>query len=218
MTPLAVSHPELSAYIEGLYAAEDALLLELRREMESRGLPEIQVSPEVGRLLQVLLIGTGAERVLEIGTLGGYSALWMARALPPTGQLITLEVEEERAALAREYAGRGGLEEVIEVRVGRASDLLPVIEAEEESFDAVFIDADKESYPLYLEHARRMLRVGGLLFADNTLWGGSVLDPASGDEGAEALRRFNWEMASAPELEATLLPIRDGLTVAVKVA
>ena len=213
MSPQAVHHPELSAYIEGLYAAEDPVLVALRTAMAERGFPDIQVSPEVGRILQVLLLSIGAVRVLEIGTLGGYSAIWMARALPPGGTLLTLEKEEERAATAREFVARAGLGDVVEVRVGVAGEVLAELDG---PFDAVFIDADKESYPLYLEHARRLLRPGGLVLADNTLWGGAVLDPASEGEGADALRRFNWQVASAPELEATLLPIRDGLTVAVK--
>lgn len=215
MSPLAIDRPDISAYIEGLFASEDEVLRSLRQEIARRNLPEIQVSAEVGRLLQLLLLTIGARRVVEVGTLGGYSALWLARALPPEGRLITLELEKERAELARDFAARAGLAEVVDVRVGDARDLLPGIAAEG-PFDAFFIDADKEGYPEYLGHALGMVRPGGLILADNTLWGGAVLDPSSEPEGpAEALRRFNWSVASAAELESTLIPVRDGLTVAL---
>jgi caffeoyl-CoA O-methyltransferase len=170
----------LARYVEGLFAREDVLLRELREESERQGLPPIQVSAEVGRLLQVLLATVGARRVLEVGTLGGYSAIWMARALPPGGHLTTLEVDPERAA-----------------------------------FDAVFIDADKESYGEYLDHALRLVRPGGLILADNAFRSGMVLDDDADDPGVLAVRHFNTRLARDPRLAATILPVRDGIAVAV---
>ncbi|HEX7120278.1 MAG TPA: O-methyltransferase [Longimicrobiales bacterium] len=205
----------LSDYVERLFAREDALLRELREEIGRRGLPTIYISAEVGRLLQVLLAAVGARRVLEIGTLGGYSAIWMARALPPGGRVLSLEIEEAHAAVAREFAKRAGLGDVIEVRVGDALESLPAIAEAETPFDACFIDADKESYPEYLQWARRLVRPGGLILADNAFWSGRVLEPAPRDEPAAAIQRFNRELAEAEDLVSTVVPVRDGLAVAV---
>lgn len=210
----ALDFAALSAYTERLFAAEDDLLRELRAEMKRRGMPEIHVSAEEGRLLQVLLAGIGARRVLEIGTLGGYSALWMARALPADGTIVTLEMQKSYAAVARDFARRAGFEQVIDVRVGRALELLPGIAQKESPFDACFIDADKESYPDYLSWARRLVRRGGLILADNVYWSGRVLDEPAADEGTRAIQRFNRELAEAEDLISTILPVRDGLAVA----
>ena len=204
----------LSGYIRGLFAAEDETLEELRYEISRRGLPEIHISAEQGRVLQVLLRAVGARRVLEIGTLGGYSALWMARALPSDGRLLSLEIDPDRAEFAREFARRAGLESLIEVRVGDAAEVLPSLDAEE-PFDAVFIDADKERYPAYLEQALRLLRPGGLVIGDNALWRGRVLDEEPEEESTRAIQAFNRSLADDPRLTATILPIRDGMAVAV---
>ncbi len=207
----------LQEYAETLLAREDALLRELREEIARRGLPRIHIAPAQGRLLQVLLRAVGARNVLEIGTLGGYSAIWMARALPPDGRLVTLELEEERAAFAREYVRRAQLATVVEVRLGPAADTLRrlVSAGEEGSFDACFIDADKESYPAYLHWARRLVRAGGLILADNAFRAGRVLEEPAPDEGTAAIQQFNRMLARDAGLAATLVPIGDGLAVAV---
>lgn len=204
----------LSGYVRGLFAAEDEVLEELRYEISRRGLPEIHISAEQGRLLQVLLRAVGARRVLEVGTLGGYSALWMARALPADGRLLSLEVDPGRAAFAREFVGRARLDGVVEVRVGDAASVLPSLDAGE-PFDAVFIDADKERYPLYLEQALRLLRPGGLVIGDNAFWSGRVLDEDPEEESTRAIRAFNRQIAEHPDLTGTIIPMRDGLAVAV---
>jgi caffeoyl-CoA O-methyltransferase len=204
----------LARYVEGLFAREDDLLRELREESERQGLPPIQVSAEVGRLLQVLLATVGARRVLEVGTLGGYSAIWMARALPPGGHLTTLEVDPERAAFARRFFARAGLEGVVDVRVGDARETLAGLTGRA-AFDAVFIDADKESYGEYLDHALRLVRPGGLILADNAFRSGMVLDDDADDPGVLAVRHFNTRLARDPRLAATILPVRDGIAVAV---
>lgn len=224
-----------SDYVERLFAREDALLVGLRAEIERQEIPQIHISAEVGRALQLLLVAVGAKRVLEIGTLGGYSAIWMARALPPDGRLITLELEPDRAELARTFVMRAQLESVVEVRVGDAHQLLPELVRESRgTFDAVFIDADKQGYPRYLEHALELVRPGGLILGDNAFLSGRVLDvegsaerdgqtpaesppesPAEEDASAVAMHRFNRQMAEHPRLLSTVLPIRDGLAVGV---
>jgi caffeoyl-CoA O-methyltransferase len=200
-------------YISALFAPEDELLVSLREEADRTGLPPISVSADEGRLLQVLLTSIGARRVLEVGTLGGYSAIWMARALPADGELVSIEIEPRHAEFARRYIERAGLSERIEIRVGRALDVLPSLDGEQ--FDAVFIDADKEPMPTYFEWAIRLLRPGGLVIADNTLWGGKVFDDAENDEKTKAVREFNRRMASDPRILSILVPTHDGVAIGV---
>ena len=200
-------------YISGLFAPEDELLVSLREEADRTGLPPIAVSADEGRLLQVLLTSIRARRVLEVGTLGGYSAIWMARALPADGELLSIEIEPKHAEFARRYVERAALAERIEIRVGRALDVLPSLDGEQ--FDAVFIDADKEPMPTYFEWGLRLLRPGGLLIADNTLWGGKVYDEAEHDEKTRAVREFNRRMATDPRILSILVPTHDGVAIGV---
>src|ERR1041385_1786353 len=169
-------------YIVSLFSAEDELLAALREEADRTGLPPIAISADEGRLLQVLLTAINARRVLEVGTLGGYSAICMARALPPGGRLLSIEIEEKHAAFARKYVDRAALTERIEIRVGRALDGLPSLDGER--FDAVFLDADKEPLPTYFEWAIRLVRPGGLIIGDNALWGGRGYASDENDERA----------------------------------
>jgi predicted O-methyltransferase YrrM len=200
-------------YLCGLFAREDETLLALREEADRTGLPPIAVSPDAGRLLQVLLKAVGARRVLEVGTLGGYSAIWIARALPDDGRLITLEAEPTHAAFARRFLDRAGVAERVEVREGRALDLLPALDGER--FDAVFLDADKEPLPTYFEWALRLLRPGGLLIADNALWGGRVYDAAENDPRTQGVREFNRRLASDPRVTGIVVPTHDGVAIGV---
>jgi predicted O-methyltransferase YrrM len=200
-------------YISALFAPEDALLVSLREEADRTGLPPIAVSADEGRLLQVLLTSIGARRVLEVGTLGGYSAIWMARALPEDGELLSLEIEPRHAEFARRYVERAGLSDRVEIRVGRALDVLPSLDGER--FDAVFIDADKEPMPNYFDWALRLLRPGGLLIADNTLWGGKVFDDTEHDDKTNAVREFNRRMATDPRIVSILVPTHDGVAIGV---
>jgi predicted O-methyltransferase YrrM len=204
----------LQAYVQGLFAEEDAVLEALRSEIERQGLPRIYISAEVGRLLQVLLRAVDARRVLEIGTLGGYSAIWMARALPPGGRLMTVELEEERAAFARDFVARAGLQEVIDIRVGDARAVLGELAAAGESYDAVFIDADKESYAEYLDRSLELVRPGGLILADNAFRGGRILGNQP-DEASRGVLDYNRRAADDARLTSTIIPIRDGLAVSV---
>src|SRR5687767_15267550 len=138
-------------YIASLFARDDDVLAALREAADREGLPPISISAVTGRLLQILLSAIGATRVLEVGTLGGYSAIWMARGLPEAGRLVTIEVDERHAEFARGYFARAGLDDRIEVRIGRALDVLPAFDGER--FDAIFLDADKEPLPTYFEWA-----------------------------------------------------------------
>lgn len=211
-------HDRLAGYVQRLFAPEDEVLKELRDEIGRRGLPEIYVSAEVGRLLQVLLSAVHARRVLEIGTLGGYSAIWMARVLPADGYLLTVEIDAERAELSRVFIRQAALEDVIEVRVGNArgvlADLVAGSASPVEPFDAVFIDADKESYVEYLDRALELVRPGGLIIADNAFRDGRVLEEAS-DDATRGIQRYNERIADHPRLASTVIPVRDGVAVSV---
>jgi len=200
-------------YIASLFARDDDVLAALREAADREGLPPISISAVTGRLLQILLSAIGATRVLEVGTLGGYSAIWMARALPEAGRVVTIEVDERHAEFARRYFARAGLEARIDLRIGRALDVLPAFDGER--FDAIFLDADKEPLPTYFDWALRLLRPGGLLIADNALWGGRVLDPETADEGTKGVREFNQRMASDDRVRGTIVPVGDGLAVGV---
>jgi len=200
-------------YIVGLFAREDDLLLALREEADRSGLPPIAISPDAGRLLQLLIAAIGARRILEVGTLGGYSAIWMARALPPDGRLLTLEREPAHAAFARRFLQRAGLDDRVTVRVGAALELLPALDGE--AFDLVFLDADKAPLPTYLEWALRLLRPGGIVVADNALRGGRVLDAAATDPDTEGVREFNRRLAADPRLTSILVPTHDGVAIGV---
>ena len=208
---------EIDAYVEELFAPPDEILEAALRDSRRAGLPAINVSPNEGRLLQLLTEIAGSRRILEIGTLGGYSAIHFARALPDDGALISLEIDEHHAGVARNNVGRAGLSEKVEIRVGDAHELLAaIIEDEEGPFDVIFIDADKESYLEYLDASLRLVRSGSLILGDNTIRGGTVLDPK--DSTAQATREFNDRIARDPNLSSIALPLIreriDGLTIA----
>jgi caffeoyl-CoA O-methyltransferase len=210
----AVRRKELARYVAGLFAPEDEILIELRREMAEAELPDIYIDPEEGRLLQVLLKAVNARLVVELGTLGGYSAIWMARALPEDGQLVTVEKELARAELARRFLDRAGLGEHVDVLEGVAADLLDDVAARG-PFDVAFIDADKENYPLYLEWCLANVRPGGLIIADNAFKGGQVLESVPTDAGVAGIKEFNRRLAEDPLLTSIVVPTRDGVAIAV---
>ena len=208
---------EIDTYVEGLFAPSDETLEAALRDSRRAGLPEINVSPNEGRLLQLLVEIAGARRILEIGTLGGYSAIHFARALPDDGALISLEIDEHHAKVARNNVERAGLSDKVEIRVGDAHELLAtLIEDDEGPFDIIFIDADKESYPDYLDSSLVLTRAGSLILGDNTIRGGTVLDPK--DATARATREFNERIARDPNLSGIVLPLIreriDGLAIA----
>ena len=204
-------------YIAGLFAEEDEALSSARAEAKREGLPEINVSASEGKLLYILATMSGARRVLEVGTLGGYSAIWLARALPEGGRLISLEINPHHAEVARRNIARAGLSEKIEVRVGPAAETLAQLQASgEPPFDLVFIDADKDGYVGYLAQTVPLTRAGGLILGDNTL-PDAVLDPA----GESGTKRYNAAVAAHPDLNSIILPVfrgrgMDGLLVSIK--
>ena len=201
-------------YVTELFAAEDEILSDLRAEIVEAGFPLIHIDAAEGRLLQVLLGAIGAKKVIELGTLGGYSAIWMARALPSDGRLVTLELEMERAELARRFIRRAGLEDRVEVRVGVALELLEVL-AGDGPYDAVFIDADKENYPAYLDWCASNVRSGGLVIGDNAFRSGAVLDDGTSDAGVRGIQEFNRRLASDPRFTSIVVPTRDGVAIAL---
>lgn len=207
----------IDTYIEELFAPPDPALEGALRRSRAVGLPEIQISPTEGKLLRLLAEIAGVRRILEIGTLGGYSTIHLAGALPEDGLLVSLEVDERNAGVARENIAEAGLESVVEVRVGDARELLAwMFEDGEGPFDLTFIDADKGGYPEYLEWALRLSRPGSLILGDNAIMGGSVIEPEEGS--AQAIRQFNERLAQDSRLSAIVLPLIrgrvDGLAIA----
>ena len=185
------------------------------------GLPTIQVSATQGKLLHVIARSMGARRILEIGTLAGYSAIWLARALPPDGRLITIELDPKHAEVARANIARAGLGDRVDIRVGRAIDVLPRLAAEGAGpFDLTFIDADKVGYTDYLDWAIRLSRPGSLIVADNVIRDGAVTESNTGDDMVDGIRRFNAALAADGRVTATAVQTvgskgYDGFTAAV---
>ncbi|THD63734.1 O-methyltransferase [Phenylobacterium sp.] len=186
-------------YMVGALLAPDPVLNQALADSAAAGLPAIAVAPNQGKLLQLLAQMLGAERILEIGTLGGYSTIWLARALPANGRLVTLEYEARHAEVARKNIARAGLAAQVEVKVGAAVDLLPTLSG---PFDLVFIDADKASNPDYFAWALRLSRPGSLIVVDNVVRGGGVADPA-GDANIRGIRRMFEMIAAEPRVSAT---------------
>ena len=205
-----------ASYITAEFARPDAVLEQVLAAIPARGLPQITVKPEEGRFLQFLVRANGARRIVEIGTLGGYSGIWLARALPADGKLITLEREPKHADVAREHFALAGLTGRVDQRLGDAHDLLPAL-ADEGPFDFCFIDADKESYGYYLDWALQNIRPGGLITAHNAFRGGAVLDDSDHTATTETMRAFNLRFAREPRLLSTIFPAGDGLLMGVVV-
>lgn len=210
----------VDAFLDSLLIGEDDVLTGAVASSDRAGLPPIQVSAAQGKLLYLLAKVQGARRVLEIGTLGGYSAIWMARALPEDGHLVSLEASARHAEVAGANVARAGLVGMVEIRVGLASESLPTLASESpEPFDMVFIDADKAGYPAYLEWALRLTRPGSLIIADNVVRGGAVADALSRDTNVQGVREYLEAVAADPRLEGTVMQTvgvkgYDGLSIA----
>ncbi|WP_100444132.1 O-methyltransferase [Glycomyces xiaoerkulensis] len=211
---------EVDEFLGRLLVGEDDALTDAIAASERAGLPPIQVSPAQGKLLYLLAKTHGARRVLEIGTLGGYSAIWMGRALPEGGHLISLEASPKHAEVASANVSRAGLVGTVDIRVGLAADTLAKLAAEEpEPFDMVFIDADKAGYPNYLERSLELTRPGSLIVADNVVRGGAVADALSRDSNVQGVRAYLEAVAADPRLEGTVMQTvgvkgYDGLSIA----
>ncbi|QEM02643.1 O-methyltransferase [Mucilaginibacter rubeus] len=208
-------------YIGNLFEDEDAVLKGTLKSMEDAGIPGINVSANQGKFLQVLARLCGAKKILEIGALGGYSTIWLARALPADGLLITLELEQAYADVARLNIIEAGLDPVVEIKVGKAMESLATLEANDEGpFDMIFIDADKPPYTEYFEWALKLSRPGTLIVADNVIREGKVLDDNCDDERVSGVQRFNKVLAANQQVTATIIQTvgtkeHDGMAIAV---
>lgn len=210
-------------YIVDQLIPSDPILNEAIAANAAAGLPTIDVAPNQGKLLHLLARIAGARKILEIGTLGGYSTIWLARALPDGGRLITLEAEAKHADVARSNIARAGLDGVVTVRLGAALDTLPQLAQEGEGpFDLIFIDADKQNIPAYLTWALKLSRKGTLVIVDNVIRDGEVIDASSKDDRIQGVRRFFEMLKVEPRLQATALQTvgskgYDGFAMAVVV-
>ena len=208
-------------YIAETLIGHDAALDAAVEASDAAGLPQIAVAPNQGKLLHMLALVRGARRILEIGTLGGYSTIWLARALPPGGRLVTLEADEKHARVARGNIDRAGLGADVEVRLGPALETLPLLAAEGAGpFDLTFIDADKPNIPRYFEWALELAAPRGLIIIDNVIRGGAVADESSTDPSVLGVRRLNEMLRDEPRVTATTIQTvgskgYDGLTIAL---
>lgn len=203
--------PQLRDYLRMNFPCEDELLKELRREAIAAGIPEIHISEEQASFMQVFLKSIGAKRALEIGTLAGYSAIVMARALPADGQLITLELDPSHADFAERYLQRAGLARRVQVVRGAALDTLPLLAGQ--TFDFAFLDADKSNYKRYLEHCLALVRPGGVIAVDNAFAFGQLFDETPADREAPAVKEFNQYFAWHSRLHSCIVPVGDGLAL-----
>ncbi len=208
-------------YVSGLWGDQDEALIVAERSIVEAGLPQISVSPNQGKFLHVLARLCKANRILEIGTLGGYSTIWMARALPSSGRLISLELDPLHASVARKNIIHAGLDSLVEIRIGKALDSLAQMKAENVlPFDMIFIDADKPPYAEYFQWALQLSKSGTLIVADNVIREGKVLDATSSDPMVQGAQRFNQLLASHPGVTATIIQTvglkeHDGMAIAV---
>ena len=209
--------PKLHGYLIEHRTADDAVLEALREETrEATGARAgMQVAPEQGTFLRILVAAIGARRAVEVGTFTGYSALSIARGLPEDGRLLCCDVSEAWTAIARRYWEKAGIADRIELRLGPAADTLRAL-PDEEVFDFAFIDADKTGYRTYYEEILRRLRPGGLIAIDNVLWGGAIVDAEIQDENTVALRELNDFIPTDPRVDSVMLALSDGLTLVRK--
>lgn len=212
---------QVDDYINQLVGGEDDVLRATIQSISDAGIPSISVSANQGKLLQVLAMTCNAKRILEIGTLAGYSTIWMARALPKDGKLISLEYEALHARVAQGNIDKAGLGNVVDIRVGKAIDLLPQLVANNEGpFDMIFIDADKPPYTEYFQWSLKLSRPGTLIVADNVIREGKVLNAKPDDEVVTGVQRFNSFLATSTAVTATIIQtvgskMHDGMALAV---
>jgi predicted O-methyltransferase YrrM len=210
--------PALAAYIRSVSLREPDLLRQVRYETAPRADSGMQLSPEQGQFLGMLVRLMGATRAVEVGVFTGLSSLHIALAMPPEGRLIACDVNAESTTIARRYWREAGVEDKIELRIAPATDTLDALLADgaAASFDFAFVDADKENYGHYYERTLKLLRPGGLAAFDNVLWHGTVIDEAAQDKDTRAIREFNARLHLDNRVWLSLVPIGDGLTLALK--
>ena len=212
---------QVDHYISRLVGGEDEVLGGIDKSIKDAGMPPISVSSNQGKFLHVLARTCNAKKILEVGTLAGYSTIWMARALPKTGTLISLEFEPLHARVAKENITKAGLGSIVDVRVGKAIDLLPQLHANGEGpFDMIFIDADKEPYTEYFQWALKLSRPGTLIVTDNVVREGKVLDPKTNDNMVKGVQRFNEYLSGCKEVTSTIIQtvgskMHDGMALSV---
>ena len=213
-----VLNDALYEYLLSVSLREPDVLCRLREETAKMPQHNMQISPEQGQFIALLVELTGARKCLEVGTFTGYSTLSLALALPEDGQIVACDISEEFTSRAKPYWQEAGVAGKIDLRLGPALETLDALIADGESgaFDFAFIDADKVNYQGYFQRALDLIRRGGLILVDNVLWSGAVVDPARDDEDTEAIRAFNQECAGDPRISLSLVPIGDGLTLARK--
>lgn len=209
-----LTYPDLDTYRREVFAREDELLKCVMPGAASQGLPRISISPESGKTLYLLAKAIGARRILEFGSLAGYSGIWLARALPVDGRFVSLEVDQKHAEVTRTNLAAAGLADRTEVRVGEGAVLMRDV-ADEGPFDLVFIDADKENYPLYLDFALENTRVGGLIVADNANGHGHVHESLDAGDGRRGIQEYNRRVAEHPGLVSNIIPVGGWLAVSL---
>ncbi len=208
-------------YISDLFIPPDEALTAAEQSHRLENLPPINVSPNLGKLLYLLAKLSNAKKILEVGTLAGYSTIWMARALPENGRLITLEIDPHHAEVAKKNIDRAGLSSKVDIRIGKAIDLLPqLVQDKTGPFDMIFIDADKPPYAEYFEWALKLSRPGTLIIADNVIRDGKVLDQRNNDPMVKGAQRFNKALAENRKVSATILQTigvkeYDGMAIAI---
>ncbi len=197
---------------------EPESLQALRQETAQHPMAQMQIAPEQGQFMALLIQLMGAKKALEVGVFTGYSALWVALALPPEGRLIACDVNRDYTAIAQRYWEQAGVAQKIDLRLAPATETLAhlIAEGQQDSVDFAFIDADKSNYAVYYEQVLQLVRPGGLIAIDNVLWSGRVADPSVTDNRTQVLRRLNAALAADPRIRLSLVPIGDGLTLALK--
>ncbi|MFZ0630602.1 MAG: O-methyltransferase [Acidobacteriaceae bacterium] len=203
--PLKIHNPQwtkVDRYVEDLLIPPDPILDAAQKSSAAAGLPDIAVTPSQGRFLHLLARMQGARRILEIGTLGGYSTIWLARALPPDGRVITLEADPAHLNVARENIARAGLSHLVEQRLGLALEILPQLTG---PFDLIFIDADKENAAAYFEQSLRLSRPGSAILVDNVVRGGAVVKPRAHDTSSRGIHEMNEAIRRNPRVTATVI-------------
>jgi predicted O-methyltransferase YrrM len=208
-------------YISRLLAQEDKFLTDTIKSLDTEGIPQHSVSANQGKFLQVMMMACNAKRVLELGTLGGYSTIWIARALPDNGKVITVEIDEHHREVAQKNIDNAGLSQKVELKIGKALDILPqIIANNKEPFDIIFIDADKPPYTEYFDYALQLSRPGTIIICDNVIREGKVIDKNSTDEKVQGVQRFNKMLSENKKVTATILQTvgvkeYDGMAIAV---
>ncbi|KMQ64821.1 methyltransferase [Chryseobacterium angstadtii] len=212
---------KVDRYIGNLLAPEDPILQEVIQSLDDASMPQISVTPTQGKFLQLMLLTSKSKRVLELGTLGAYSTIWMARAIPADGKVITVEFDPHHLRVARQNIEKAGLSDKIDLRGGKAIDVLnELISKGEETFDFIFIDADKPPYTEYFELALQLSHPGTIIICDNVIREGKVLDENTTDERVKGVQRFNQTLANNPKVTATIMQTvgekeYDGMAIAI---